>query len=124
MTTPDTDDQMSDVSTEKPGIGALLSQLTDDASHFARAEVRFLQTQAEERLSHAFPAIMMVSAAAAFAFAVVTSLLVALVLALAPFVGIIIAVLIIAAISSIAAFALFRLGRTRMHRIFRALDRT
>jgi ABC-type siderophore export system fused ATPase/permease subunit len=107
---------------EKPGIAALLGQLSDDATNFAKAEMRLLQAQAGERASIAIPALFMLAASGVLMLAIVVAVVIAALFVLAPFTGMAIAALIVIIVSGVIAYLLFRAGRERMRRVFRKLE--
>lgn len=116
---PDHNDADDD---RKQGITELLSQLGDDATEFARAEIRYLQVQANERATIAVPALFMLAASAVLMLAVVVAVMVAAILLIAPYVGTALAVIIVIILASLCAFALYRAGRERMRRVFEKLE--
>jgi uncharacterized protein YacL len=105
-----------------PGIGALLSQLGVDATEFARAEVRYLQAQTEQRISIAVPALIMLAASGVLVLAIIVAILVAAILALIPLAGLVLAILIVIVCATITAALLYRAGRSRMAQVFRKLE--
>jgi uncharacterized membrane protein len=106
----------------QPGIAALLSQLGVDATDFARAEVRHLQAQTEERISIAVPALIMIAASGVLLLAVIVTIMVGAILVLIPVTGLVLAIVIIVFAATIVAFLLYRAGRGRMARVFRKLE--
>jgi hypothetical protein len=107
---------------EKPSIAALLTQLGDDATGFARAEMRFLQAQAGERASIAVPAMFMLAASGVLMLAVMVAVMIAALFVIAPVTGMPVAAFIVIASSALVAFLLYRAGRERMRRVFRKLE--
>jgi positive regulator of sigma E activity len=108
--------------TTQPGIATLLTQLGSDATDFARAEVRYLQAQAGERVAIALPALYMIAASAVLALSVAVALVVGMILLLIPLVGTGPAILIVCAVASLLAWLLYRAARARMARVFRKLE--
>ncbi len=116
---PSSDDHDDD---RKQGIAELLSQLGNDTTAFARAEIRYLQAQANERATIAVPALFMLGASAVLMLAVVVAVMVAAILLIAPHLGATFAVIIVIILASLCAFALYRAGRERMRRVFDRLE--
>jgi hypothetical protein len=108
--------------TTQPGIVTLLSQLGTDATDFARAEVRYLQAQAGERVAIALPALYMIAASVVLSLSVSVALVVGLILLLIPVVGTALSILIVCSVAGLAAWLLYRAARARMVRVFRKLE--
>lgn len=118
----DEDDTGTVLTTEQPGIAALLTQLGDDAATLARAEMRYLQAQAGERVAIAMPALLMLVASGVLILGVIIATMVGAMLLLKPFVGMLLAMVIVIAAMSLLAFVLYRTGRIRMARVFTKLE--
>jgi hypothetical protein len=73
------------------GLGALIGQLWDDGRALAHAEARLLKSKAFAILRRSRTAILLLLVAAILAFASVVALMLGLVLALVPFVGAVLA---------------------------------
>ncbi len=107
---------------EKPGIATLLTQLSDDATSFARAEMRLFQAQASERAYIAMPALLMIAASGVLMLAVIVAVMIAALFVLAPFTGLALAALIVISVAALTAYLLYRAGLERMRRVFRKLE--
>jgi hypothetical protein len=110
----------SEIETEAPAdaptIRALLGQLADDTSAFARAEIDYLREEAGERVSYAVPALIMLGIAVALASGAIVAGLAGLVWWLGPMIGPGWAILAVVTASCAIAAMLFQLGSARLRR--------
>ena len=77
----------ADPSVERPSIAALLGQLSDDASNFAKAEAEYVRAQVGERANFAKPALGMIGMGIALLFGLTMAAPVGAMLVLAPLIG-------------------------------------
>ncbi len=101
---------------DRPALSALLGQLADDTSQFARAEMAYFKAEIGERSNLAIPGLWMIGVGATLSAGVLIAFLVGLVLWLAPLVGAGLATLMVCCIGAILAFLFFRAGRMRLRR--------
>jgi Putative Actinobacterial Holin-X, holin superfamily III len=103
-------------------ISALLGQLADDTSQFARAEVAYFKAEIGERANLAIPGLWMIGVGASLAAGVLIALLVGLVLWLAPLVGAGLATLAICTLGAAIAFGFFRIGTKRLRQAIKSKE--
>jgi uncharacterized protein (DUF697 family) len=92
------------------GVGDLFGQLMEDGRDYARAEVNLYKQIARYRAKKAGGGIAALVAGGVIAFLGAIALWVSFVMGLAPIVGPVFGGVIVAAVSGIAAYILFRYG--------------
>ncbi len=115
MTDPAADPQKD----EQPGLRALLGQLADDTSAFAKAEIDLLKQEAGERASYIVPGLAMIGVGVAIALAVIVAAFVGIMLWLTPLIGAGWSALGVASGGLLLSAALFKLGAIKFRKIFK-----
>lgn len=99
---------------EDPGLKALAVQLADDAAAFVAAETSYLKAELGERAEYAQPAIYAVGFGWALMLGTMLTLPFAIILMLAPMIGIVWAVLLVSGGSLLVGRLLAQFGIRRI----------
>jgi hypothetical protein len=108
---------------DQPDIKALIEQLVTDTSDFARAEIGVIKAQADERVSHALPATLLLGTGVALVFGTFIGALIGAMLWLGPIIGAGWAIVAVGVTALMIAALLIRLGTNRVRLMFRLKDR-
>jgi len=103
-------------------VRALIGQLGQDARAFAKAEADYLRAELGARASLLIPALIMMIVAGVLGLGALIALLLGLMLALAPPLGILGGTLLVTSLAVLIAFILYRLSITRFRAAFQAKD--
>ena len=107
---------------EKPGLVELASQLTDDVTAFVTAETGYLKAEFGERAGHARPAIYAVGLGGAMMIGTMMTLPLALIMILAPLIGIVWAVFAVSGGSLLIGRLLIGFGIRRIKAALKSRD--
>lgn len=99
---------------ERPPIGDLFSQLTDDVRDFARAETKWAKAQVGERWRYILPAFAMVGIGIAVLTGGFIALPIGLMFILATYTGLALSVPIVVALAALVGLALLKLAGKRI----------
>ena len=108
-----------DASSNRPTLANLFIDLMRDANSFARAEMIYLKAQAGERAQYAVPGIIMIGVAIAIAMGVLMAVPVALILLLAPQIGMAWALGVVTLAGLVLAAILIQFGVRRIKSVFK-----
>lgn len=115
-TTPDDDPR------ERKSMSALLGELVNDTSNFARAEFAYIRAEAGERLDYAIPGVLLILCAAALGMGTLVALLTGLVLWLSPIIGTGLAAVSVSAAGCVSAFVAAKVGIARLRNTLKTKD--
>lgn len=101
---------------EEGSIGELLSRLVDDAEDFVRAEIKLYRVEAVHKVNIYRKLLALAAIGGLLAFGSVTLLLIALVFALAPFIGAAWAAFLVAIVAMLLAALLVGLVTKRIRK--------
>ncbi len=99
---------------EQQSMSALLGELVNDTSSFARAEFAYFRAEAGERLDYAIPGLLLILCAAALGRGTLVALLTGLVLWLSPVIGTGLAAIAVSAFGGLSAYMLAKIGIARL----------
>jgi cytosine/uracil/thiamine/allantoin permease len=120
LTVPDQNDDTTPE--DPPSVKALLGQLMNDTSDFARAEFAHIRAQAGERANYAIPALFLLGASVAVGAATSVAIVLGLMLWLSLYVSMLAAVAIMALVSAGLAYLLYQLGTKRLKNALKPRD--
>jgi hypothetical protein len=113
---------MADSDQPEPSVRALIGQLGADARAFARAEAAYVRAELGARASLLVPALIMIAVAGVLGLCALIALVLGLLLALAPYAGMLGATALISALAILVAFILYRLSAARFRSAFQKSD--
>lgn len=99
-----------DTGPEEESIGGLLNRLAEDARNFGEAEFAYYRALAAEKLEAARSSLWMGATAAALLLAAAIALVLGAVLALTPWIGAVLATLVVVALTGGGAWLLGRIA--------------
>ena len=103
-------------------VRALIGQLGQDARAFAKAEADYIRAELGARASLLIPAFIMMIVAGVLGLGALIALLLGMMLALAPQLGILGGTLVVTLLTVLIAFILYRLSIARFRAAFQAKD--
>lgn len=109
---------------EEPSLGELVGELTEDLSRLMRQELELAKAEIRQEAGKAGKAAGMLSVAGFAGYMTVVLLSLALVFALASFMGLGWAALVVAALWAITGAILFSAGRARLRKVSPKPERT
>ncbi|PSL56097.1 putative superfamily III holin-X [Saccharothrix carnea] len=109
---------------DQASLGQLVGELTEDLSRLMRQELELAKAEIREEASKAGKAAGMLGAAGFAGYMTAVLLSLALAFALATFMGLGWATLVVAVLWGIAGFALFSAGRSRLRKVNPKPERT
>jgi Putative Actinobacterial Holin-X, holin superfamily III len=99
---------------EQQSMSALLGELVQDTSTFARAEFAYFRAEAGERFDYAIPGLLLILCAAALGMGTLVALLTGLVLWLSPIIGTGLAAIGVSALGGLSAVIAAKIGISRL----------